>query len=52
MSRAFVSEDATAASAAELPERPITRGPNPVTPIRLSWWRLWSRDDGVDAQRA
>ena len=35
MSRAFVSEDAAAASAAELPERPVTQGPNPVTPSGL-----------------
>jgi transcription elongation GreA/GreB family factor len=31
MSRAFVSEDAAAASAALLPERPVSSGPNPVT---------------------
>jgi transcription elongation GreA/GreB family factor len=31
MSRAFVSEDAAAASAALLPERPVSAGPNPVT---------------------
>ena len=31
MSRAFVSEDAAAASAALLPERPVSPGPNPVT---------------------
>ncbi len=36
MSRAFVSEDAAAASAAELPERPISPGPNPVTPAGLA----------------
>jgi transcription elongation GreA/GreB family factor len=31
MSRAFVSEDAATASADQLPDRPITPGPNPVT---------------------
>jgi transcription elongation GreA/GreB family factor len=31
MSRAFISEDAAAASAAMLPERPVSAGPNPVT---------------------
>ena len=31
MSRAFVSEDASAAAASLLPERPISPGPNPVT---------------------
>jgi transcription elongation GreA/GreB family factor len=32
MSRAFVNEDQTAAGAAEMPERPVPPGPNPVTP--------------------
>lgn len=35
MSRAFVSEDAAAASAAALPERPVSRLPNLVTPRGL-----------------
>jgi transcription elongation GreA/GreB family factor len=41
MSRAFVSEDAAAASAALLPERPVSAGPNPVTQSGL---------DLIDAQ--
>jgi transcription elongation GreA/GreB family factor len=36
MSRAFISEDAAAATAAELPERPISDGPNLVTPRGLA----------------
>ncbi len=36
MSRAFVSEDATAANEALLPERPVSPGPNPVTPRGLA----------------
>lgn len=35
MSRAFVSEDAAAASAAAVPERPVSRLPNLVTPHGL-----------------
>lgn len=35
MSRAFVSEDAAAASAAAVPERPVSRLPNLVTPRGL-----------------
>jgi transcription elongation GreA/GreB family factor len=36
MSRAFVSEDAAAAEASILPERPISPGPNLVTPRGLT----------------
>ena len=36
MSRAFVSEEATAANDALLPERPVSPGPNPVTPRGLA----------------
>jgi transcription elongation GreA/GreB family factor len=36
MSRAFVSEEAAAAEASILPERPISPGPNPVTPRGLA----------------
>ncbi len=36
MSRAFVSEDAAAANAAVLPERPVSSGANPVTPRGLA----------------
>jgi transcription elongation GreA/GreB family factor len=36
LSRAFVSEDAAAANEAVLPERPVSPGPNPVTPRGLA----------------
>jgi len=36
MSRAFVSEEATEASAASLPERPVSAAPNLVTPSGLA----------------
>ncbi len=36
MSRAFVSEDAAAAEASILPERPVSPGPNLVTPRGLA----------------